>query len=524
MELKRSSRRWMTLMMLFILGNVSTSSASEDTMDLQLDCYNDCERMFCRFQPQEQSCSDYNLNLSNPLAFGDNEKEKNCVLQYDTGLCCCSAGIEFVIREIYNVTVRKRGKIMEVKVIDLIRSLKPKIPTITSVNESNGNFEVRWRTNMENCPIPEYSADVTYWRKGDKQVTHHNFNKDYVNSAYYQIPAQDLEPSTTYVVSLRSFQDQSGRFSDSSEEWEFTAAAKPQSPLIVATISLSFAAVIVTTAAFGCYVKLKAKWKKSIALCPVPVLLEMRLGKQELLKPTEVSVCLVAIDPVVQKDSPTSLETSSKDPNSKSQQQSNGVCAHSFSFSSVDVEAEIQKALREKLGHLLPASSVTSSQPTGPNTDSRFPFDVSTNDSHSSPECICFDNLTYSSRVGSKQSTSQTEKVTVDSAYHRNESNPWDQHAPTCQVSTEQVLVPKVASSLVMTDLSYQMSSVNSGAFSLVHDSSLSSVSCDINTTASCDLVPSAEAAGDSSDSGVMKLNDKKEDGAFCYREPCFEP
>lgn len=39
---------------------------------------------------------------------------------------------------------------------------------------------------------------------------------------YYEIPGQHLEPSTTYVVSVRSYTNWSGKYSDSSEEREFT--------------------------------------------------------------------------------------------------------------------------------------------------------------------------------------------------------------------------------------------------------------------------------------------------------------
>lgn len=39
---------------------------------------------------------------------------------------------------------------------------------------------------------------------------------------YYEIHGRHLEPSTTYVVCVKSYLKWSGRFSDCSAEWEFT--------------------------------------------------------------------------------------------------------------------------------------------------------------------------------------------------------------------------------------------------------------------------------------------------------------
>lgn len=48
-------------------------------------------------------------------------------------------------------------------------AVKPRAPTIISVDESNGNFGLKWKTNLENKPslIPEVDANVTYYKKGD---------------------------------------------------------------------------------------------------------------------------------------------------------------------------------------------------------------------------------------------------------------------------------------------------------------------------------------------------------------------
>lgn len=146
-------------------------------------------------------------------------REKHCLLkQCHTGLCCCSVQMILVPGETHTATVgEKRGKKIESKnisVTDTSRftnlkwkyinlqlpkidcsrarikvtglgvgwrlrnfpltylsstTVKPQTPTIISVNESNGNFEVRWKTNMESLCGNRLKACVTYHKKGDTE-------------------------------------------------------------------------------------------------------------------------------------------------------------------------------------------------------------------------------------------------------------------------------------------------------------------------------------------------------------------
>lgn len=48
-------------------------------------------------------------------------------------------------------------------------AVKPKAPTIVSVNVSNGNFEVQWRTNIRGYFSESLTASVTYYKKGDTE-------------------------------------------------------------------------------------------------------------------------------------------------------------------------------------------------------------------------------------------------------------------------------------------------------------------------------------------------------------------
>lgn len=48
-------------------------------------------------------------------------------------------------------------------------TVKPRVPEIYSVKNSNGNFEIKWKSNMEGKESidSQLSANVTYFKKGE---------------------------------------------------------------------------------------------------------------------------------------------------------------------------------------------------------------------------------------------------------------------------------------------------------------------------------------------------------------------
>lgn len=113
---------------------------------------------------------------------------------------------------------------------------------------------MKWKSNMEDVPIVDndLEAVVTYYRKGDtKRVgavrlwtqchersvcfcyltsyylsqvskTIKPATEDQQKMKFFEIVGRDLEPSTTYVVSVKSYLSRSKLFSDPSQEMEFT--------------------------------------------------------------------------------------------------------------------------------------------------------------------------------------------------------------------------------------------------------------------------------------------------------------
>ncbi|XP_035507967.1 uncharacterized protein LOC118320946 [Morone saxatilis] len=219
MELKR--RVGDRVCLLLILGHIATAvtlSGSNNTVSQNLECTNDFDKlMFCQFEAQ--NCTEYHLTV-----LDTDSMEVRCTFkQCDSGQCCCSLQMLIIYGCSHNATLWKGGESMGSKIINIIDSIKPKTPTITSVKESYGNFRVMWRTNIEGYFNEKLTANVTYHKKGDTEMVSEKVPRTTVDGFnYHEILGRHLEPSTTYVVSVKSFTNWSNRFSDSSNEVEFT--------------------------------------------------------------------------------------------------------------------------------------------------------------------------------------------------------------------------------------------------------------------------------------------------------------
>lgn len=535
MELKRRVGDWMSLILK--LGCIATAlavSGDDNKTGQNLDCTHNCTDMNCQFEAQ--NCSEYNLILQS----NDGHGENHCLLkQCHTGLCCCSVQMILVPGETHTATVwEKRGKKIESKNISVADTMKPQTPTIISVNESNGNFEVRWETNMESLCGNRLKACVTYHKKGDteKVRTCTPFKlTDGLN--YCEIPGQHLEPSMTYVVSVKSQSNLSGLFSDSSEEREFTTPVSPKNLQLAIIISLSIAAVIISGAIYGCYVKFKTKWWDTVAKCPNPKLLIMHPSEQEVLKPMPPIISSICVEPLVPDDNKLWSKESLRDTSSGSLQQSSGISTGSSCLSYAnteppDIKAVVKDALDKVFPNISPVSPLTTSPLTELNKESGLFSDsynacgVRVDDINSGSSG--FDNKTYSILLPSCQNeimthSSEVQKqaeILCDSGYHPSEGVivicPYQQ-VPACLLDD---LLP-VVSSLMTTDLSYQQCNADSGRFSPAEDTSLSSISSETNTTASCDPISRVESF-DEVVIGATKLNGKAEEAILCDDNPCY--
>ncbi|XP_050933335.1 uncharacterized protein LOC108877014 isoform X2 [Lates calcarifer] len=534
MESKRRLLRWMCLILLFIPGNISTASrlSESKTCSKHLDCTNDFDgKMFCECKAEK--CSEFSMTL-----LRDGLEEGNCTFQQCDGCCYCSVQINTVLGETHTATVWKRGERIQSKNISISESIKPKTPTITSVEEVNGNFQVMWETNMKSSFSRSPNANVTYHKKGDtKKVCQFIPPTSIGELKMYEISGQDLEPSTTYVVSVKSFSDWSEMFSESSNEWEFTTSVSPNAMLLAIIISLSIVAVLISGAIFGCYVKLKTEWWDKVAKYPNSKFLMMYPNYQETLKPEPPIISNVCVEPLISDDSKPWSKVSLTDTSSGSLQQSSGIsigssCLSYANTEPADIITKVNVALCKAFPNISPISPLTTSPLTELNKDSGLfsvPFDVRADDVDSGSSG--FDNKTYSilmpscphQLMDSSEVQSQAEML-FDSGYHPSEGGTVscaDHEAPACPLLN----LPPGVSSLMPSDMSYQQCNADSGRFSDAEDSSLSSVSSGTNTLASTDPVSRVEAGCDSLDEvigGPMMLNGKTEEVPMCDDNPCY--
>ncbi|XP_049420631.1 uncharacterized protein LOC125881539 isoform X3 [Epinephelus fuscoguttatus] len=502
-------------------GKFSDSSEEwEFTTRLNLDCTNDnVDLMFCHFDAQ--NCEGYNLTLRSHYDNGT----RHCIpAQCDMGQCCCTFhGMRPVSGETHSATVWKGGKSMESKIISIRDSIKPRKPTITSVKESNGNFQILWKTNHEGLFSEHLTAEVTYRKKGDtvKVTKPVKQTLDY----YYEIPGEDLEPSTTYAVSVRSYTNRSGKFSDSSEEWEFTTPMAAYILPLVIIISLSVAAVIISIAAYCCYVKLKTKWWETVSKCPNPKLLITHPSEQELLKPVRPTISSICVEPFVPDDSKPWSKESLRDTSSGSPQQSSGISTGSSCLSCshtkpADIIAGVQDALVKAFPNISPISPLTTvslnpevNKDSGLLSLSYDPCGVRADDVSSGSSC--FDNKTYFIPSCSQEMTTNCSEVQTqadmlcDSTYHPragDEVTCVDQQASACSFVKSQPVV----SFPIPTEMPYEQRNADFGSFS--EASSLSSTSSGASPMSFNEM-----------DCGTTKPHGKTEGEIVCDENTCLQ-
>ncbi|XP_034385465.1 uncharacterized protein LOC117728748 isoform X2 [Cyclopterus lumpus] len=527
MELKRRVRDRISFVLL-ILGNIATTLSGKN-----LHCTNDCcETFICHFEAQ--NCTEYNLTLR-----CNNCERKGTFTQCDVGQCCCSVEeMSLILGEMYNATVWKGAKSMESKIISVQESIKPKPPTIVSVKESNGNFLVKWDPNMKVWFRNRLRANVTYYKKGDTEKVTASFKPtiiDGLNS--YEILGRNLEPSTTYAVSVKSSTSFSGMYSDSSKEWEFTSTASPDAVRLAIIISLSIAAVIITGVIFVCFVKIKTKWWDTAAKWTNPKLFVIHPSEQKVLKPGTTNFSIVYIEPIVPDDSKLWSKGSPGHTSSGSLQQSSGISLSSSCFSyanaePADIKACVEDALDKvfagTLSHLttkkLNKDSGLLSFPCSP-----LPANLA-DDSGMSCESSDFVNKTYSILIPScpheivtDSSEVQTQaEMLCESAYHPIAGaivTCVDPQAPACPL----VNSPPGVLTLMTTDMSYQPCNADSVGFSSAENSSLSCVFSGTNTMASSDPVSRVEARFQSSEEavcGATKQHGKPEGATVMDEKP----
>ncbi|XP_070692342.1 uncharacterized protein [Pempheris klunzingeri] len=510
---------------LLTVGSIGPSVAASAH---NLDCTNDfVDLMSCHFEAQ--NCAEHNVTVWS----NSTHKMVHCIAEECGGQCCCSVQMVLVIGESHTVTVWKGGERMESKVIDITNSIKPKTPTIVSVTQTYGKVKIKWKTNMDGTFSNSSNANMTYSKKGGTEKVTKTVQPTIVGGLnYYEMSGQHLEPSTTYLVSVKSYSGWSDRFSDSSEEKEFTTPMSPNALLGPVIIGLSFAAVIISIAIYGCYVKFKTMWWDTVAKCPNPKLFTMHPSEQEILRPVPPILSSICVEPFVPDDSKLWSKVFLSGSSQESSGISDGSSCLSYAITEPAVFIAVQNALGKDLFIISPTSSVTTNPQRKLSKDNalvcapynRFGVRADGMSSGSSD----FDNITYFNPSCPQEITTNSSEGQVemfcDSAYQPSEGgvviSP-SQQAPTCPL----VNLPPLVSPLMMpTDMSYQQCNPDCGRVSYAEDSSLSSICSGSNTVESSDPVPRVEVGSESCEvvGGATMFYGKTRDATVCDEKPCY--
>ncbi|XP_029354079.1 uncharacterized protein LOC115040995 [Echeneis naucrates] len=524
-------------LILLVVGSVATAAAvlgDRNETSLNLDCTNDLDdHMFCQFEAQ--NCSEYNLTL---VVEDDKTRMERCIPQTcESTKCCCKIKMIIVILEYHIATIWKEGESVESKLIGINQSIKPKAPTLKSVEEVNGNFEVLWKTNNVEYYQPMFQTYVLYHKKGDTTMVHTKAVPPSLRGklSIYTIDGRELEPSTTYVVSVKMLCSESNRYSDSSEEMEFTTLASSKILLLALIIVLSIAAVLISSGIFVCYVKLKTQWWDIISKGPNPNLHTMLHCNKQLLMPESAIFSPACVERLVPDDNKPWMKELLTDSSSGSTQENSGNSTESSSLSyantaSIDIKAGVQEALLKAFPNINPGPHPPAILPTGPNHQ-RALFSIPDNfggiraDDDTSSQSTGLDNKTYSILIPNcpRQTAADSSEVRTqvslvcDSDYHASEgdsgTNP-NQQVPPC--------LPQIVSSLMPSNMSYQPCNADSGRLLSAEECSLSSCSSGISKT-SGDAASEVEPWTESFDSRVRgQLHGKRDMAVVCDDNPFY--
>uniref|UniRef100_A0A3Q3DKS3 Fibronectin type-III domain-containing protein n=1 Tax=Hippocampus comes TaxID=109280 RepID=A0A3Q3DKS3_HIPCM len=423
---------------------------------VNLDCTNDYEyRMSCHFDAP--NCTEYNVTLRSL------DGETHCLpVQCASEKCCCSIRMLLILDENHTAFVRRRGEYVESKNIS-VKYIKPQTPSIVSVNETNGNFQVIWRTNINKHHIREIiSTLLTYRKKGETEEVRKTPQVE-TQLCFLcftsEILGAHLEPNTTYVVTAQNLLPWESQPSDRSEEYEFTTR---KSRHIISHKSRTM---------------------------PITHIIK----KEQVLKPMPPIISSIYVETLTPGDLKPWSKGSLIDSSTESLLQSSGISSGPSSLSyacteAADIIAGVQGAVSKALMNIVPASASTnhllkeSSKPNGVLSTRPSPCN---SEQHSG----CENAVTYSfirpvHVIPETLKSHAQSQLPFECGYQSTGSGSTcdDKRGSACEENS----FPTLVSSYTLTPASRQQANRDSGKFSIGENSD-ASLSCS-NTSLSGDV------------------------------------
>ncbi|XP_072321782.1 interleukin-4 receptor subunit alpha [Eucyclogobius newberryi] len=364
-----------------------------------------------------------------------------CAFDPCVGGCCCEIDVTpiMLLDNIFLAEIYVGEQRVHSQTINALKTFKPPNPFIISVDKINESYQVKWRTNTERALREDLWAVVTFQKKGDKPKKSEILRMSTVEDInYYEILGQDLEPGTTYAVSVKTY-TRYNVSSDSSKEVEFTTARN--GVIIAVILSLCVVSIVVSAVLFAAFIKLKGKLWDNAVKVEKPKLLNIKPKKQMILTSESLLVHSFSVEPLVPRKSLTSSKESLSNSCGGSGQTS-GMSSASSSPEyanteplDIDIEAVVMEAIQNDLRMFTPSMHAPGSGEPKPNWVF-FP-------SETTAVPLVFENTCYMTQ-SPKMTCDVGRPVASDSSYHSSD-------APRIQ----DLLIPPHVST-IETDMSYQ--------------------------------------------------------------------
>ncbi|XP_020797279.2 uncharacterized protein LOC110175441 isoform X2 [Boleophthalmus pectinirostris] len=400
-----------------------------ETSGFNLNCTNDYETlMSCHIDAR--NCAELRMTLN------DTKKpRKTCSFHPCVGGCCCKMEMtdnELSIGNAFTAEVYENRQGVHKQTIKIYETIKPKTPTIISVDKLNGLYRIQWKTNAKMLMREELSAIVTYQKKGDNTKNIIRVKPSQIKDMNNcEILGRDLEPNTTYVVNVITYTN-SNVFSDSSQEVEFTTDSSQNGLFIAAIISLCVIAIAVSGVSFVSFIKLKGKLWDKAARVEKPNLLNIKHKKEVILTPELLSVYSLSVEPLISKDSLMLSKESLSDSSGRSGQ-SSGMSSASSSLGYANTQPfDSEAGVLEALQNAFPLS-IPSTDTLG-HGEPRQNWVIRPDES-----LVTFENESYISTL-SPQTTDDVDRQEMgDSGYHSSDAPPLQDFIIPTHVSTTDI-------------------------------------------------------------------------------------
>lgn len=400
---------------------------------LSLNCTNDYDKLM--------SCNTDAENCTRrTVTIYDSDQRATCAFHSCVRGCCCSTKMKMLLSygDEFSAEIFEDEQMVHSQTIKVEETIKPKAPHIDSFSQSHGIYQIKWRTNMRKPILGRLMANVTYKKIGGNiMISEPATVSTSDDKNTFEILGRDLEPSTTYVIFVKTYTS-FGFVSDSSNVVEFTTASAPTYDWLIALIlCLSVAAIVISGVLFTSFFKLKGKLWDKAASDTMPKLLDFKHSKKVILKPESLSVDSLSVEPPRSKSLTLSKESLSDTSGRSGQTSGISTASSSLDYANtepLDIEAFVLEALKNALPNFVPSFSLEE-----PTQSSTLPPPV-----EKTPCPIVFDNKSYLS-TEINQNDDVNLQMTCDSGYHLSDG-------PTLH----DFINPPHVSAVIEMDMSYQ--------------------------------------------------------------------